>query len=567
MYTLVVLSLSFSAFFLSVEAQQCNATTLCPAEAPCCSEFGYCGSGGQFCLGGCNPFQSYTLDSCKPNPICKNTTYTFDDESRILTNSTLNNGDATEYDWTLDGGQINVTNGELDLLLTETNNGVRLSSTRFIHYGTITATMKTGRWNGVVAAFITMSDIRDEIDWEFPGAATTEGQTNYFWQGTPASHGGVTQGLSDTYDNYHNYTVAWSPDALVFQIDGKTVRTVKQSDTVVNGVSQFPNTPSRIQLSLWPAGTNASAPGTIQWAGGMINWEDPDYTAAGGHFTSRIKAISVECGDPTPPDAAVQGYVYSGGTLSNPTIAFTDNSTLLVANGTISGNTTTGNVTTSGNATASASATSLSATSSASASASSGNATASGTATTLSATSSVSASGSSGNATSVGNIAATTSTSSDSGAAPTTVDNEPLPTGNSTSIPSGSGASSTPAPVSTTTLSDTAVSSAPTSFSQGISFFGIGGVAGTSISATASFSDLGDASSLAAGINSTSASASGTSTSTQTESASSSSSGSSSSASAGASNVAQPFNGAPAATRGMDTWGVLLAVLVGVALS
>lgn len=24
---------------------------------------------------------------------------------------------------------------------------------------------------------------QDEIDWEFPGNTTTEGQTNYFWQG------------------------------------------------------------------------------------------------------------------------------------------------------------------------------------------------------------------------------------------------------------------------------------------------------------------------------------------------------------------------------------------------
>lgn len=43
--------------------------------------------------------------------------------------------------------------------------------------------VKTGRWGGVVTAFITMSDIKDEIDWEFPGAQTSEGQTNYFWQG------------------------------------------------------------------------------------------------------------------------------------------------------------------------------------------------------------------------------------------------------------------------------------------------------------------------------------------------------------------------------------------------
>lgn len=48
--------------------------------------------------------------------------------------------------------------------------------------------MKTGAWDGVVTAFITMSDIKDEIDWEFPGNHTTEGQTNYFWQGLIRKH-------------------------------------------------------------------------------------------------------------------------------------------------------------------------------------------------------------------------------------------------------------------------------------------------------------------------------------------------------------------------------------------
>ncbi len=47
----------------------------------------------------------------------------------------------------------------------------------------ISIIVKAGRWSGVVAAFITMSDIKDEIDWEFPGNATNQGQTNFFWQG------------------------------------------------------------------------------------------------------------------------------------------------------------------------------------------------------------------------------------------------------------------------------------------------------------------------------------------------------------------------------------------------
>lgn len=75
-----------------------------------------------------------------------------------------------------------------------------------------------------------MSDIKDEIDWEFPGNTTTQGQTNYFWQGvvgksssqlsqkrdltvgssvTP-THGTTVDGLADTFQNYHDYTVCSS---------------------------------------------------------------------------------------------------------------------------------------------------------------------------------------------------------------------------------------------------------------------------------------------------------------------------------------------------------------------
>ena len=52
--------------------------------------------------------------------------------------------------------------------------------------------VKAGRWGGVVTAFITMSDIKDEIDWEFPGDAVTQGQTNYFWQGVIREPRGIS---------------------------------------------------------------------------------------------------------------------------------------------------------------------------------------------------------------------------------------------------------------------------------------------------------------------------------------------------------------------------------------
>ena len=34
-------------------------------------------------------------------------------------------------------------------------------------------------------------------------------------------------------------------------------------------------------ISIWPAGIPSSPQGTVEWAGGMINWQDPEYTAAG----------------------------------------------------------------------------------------------------------------------------------------------------------------------------------------------------------------------------------------------------------------------------------------------
>lgn len=229
----------------------------------------------------------------------------------------------------------NSSGGELALLLTETNGGTRISSTRYLHYGKVTATLKTGKWGGVVTAFITMSDIKDEIDWEFPGAATTEGQTNFFWQGVipEQTHGDTTKDLSDTFANYHDYTIDWQPDTLTFSVDNNVVRTIKASDFQAGGINQYPNTPSRIQVSIWPAGIDSMPPGTVQWAGGMINWQDGDYQSA-GHFYTLLKSVQIECSEASVVNGTKQsdttGYVYgTNASSSQPGVAFTNASTLI----------------------------------------------------------------------------------------------------------------------------------------------------------------------------------------------------------------------------------------------
>ncbi|KAI0370567.1 concanavalin A-like lectin/glucanase [Pilatotrama ljubarskyi] len=325
------LVLSILASLAAVSAQQCNSTSLCPSSAPCCSEFGFCGT-GSFCLGGCNPLASNTLTSCMPEPVCQNANHTFTDFSRILSNATYFDGNATKYDWVVNQGSIiNSTAGELGMILTQDNGGTRLSSTRYVHYGTITARLKTGRWGGVVTAFITMSDIKDEIDWEFPGNQTTQGQSNFFWQGfVPQQTDGKVHGnLTDTFSNYHDYTIDWQQDTLTWLIDGQVVRTLKRSDvTGSDGISRYPSTPSRIELSLWPAGIPSSAAGTVEWAGGMINWDDPDYKAA-GHFYALVSSVSVQCADASTNPANAQSYVYGKNTSAfTPEVDVTNKTTV-----------------------------------------------------------------------------------------------------------------------------------------------------------------------------------------------------------------------------------------------
>ncbi|KAG8903471.1 hypothetical protein FRB99_003249 [Tulasnella sp. 403] len=248
---------------------------------------------------------------------------------RILTNSTLYDGNATLHDFVIDSGVAFISpNNELVLTLAQNNNGTRVSSTRYAHYGTITATLKTARSAGVVNAFITMSDVRDEIDWEWPGAKTTQAQSNYFFLGQiPSTTNGKTHdGLTDTFSNFHDYTIDWQPDSLTWSIDGNPVRTLNKADTLSKDGSYYayPTTPARVQLSIWPAGIPSSPKGTVDWAGGMIDWSDPDYVAQ-GHFSIIIKSVSVTCLPETAKTVAnngslpvdPQGYKYTSNDTAN----------------------------------------------------------------------------------------------------------------------------------------------------------------------------------------------------------------------------------------------------------
>ena len=94
------------------------------------------------------------------------------------------------------------------------------------------------------------------------------------------------------------------------------------------------NLTSSPYTSMWPAGINGTSQGTVQWAGGMINWNDPDYVAAGNFYTL-IKSVNVTCNDPVKPSPDITSYVYNPNTTTfTPGIAFSNKTTVNGAIGT-----------------------------------------------------------------------------------------------------------------------------------------------------------------------------------------------------------------------------------------
>ncbi|CDR37637.1 CYFA0S01e13850g1_1 [Cyberlindnera fabianii] len=330
LYAYAVLA-TLTAFVGTAHADSiyCNATNSCPEDAPCCNQFGECGT-GSYCLGGCHPLYSYDIDACMPMPVCKNISTTFDDKDSIMSvNHYL--GDPDDADWVYSGYLEDYNDANL-LAMPNHTSGTVVSSTRFLWYGKVTSTFKTSRGNGVISAFILFSNAQDEIDWEFVGYNLTAAESNYYYQAVLNYTNVETIGTTDTFANYHTYEVDWKEDELKWSLDGEVVRTIKKEETWNDTTESYhyPQTPSRVQFSLWPAGDSNSI-GTMEWAGGQVDWDSEDIKDY-GYYYFILKNASIECYDP-PSGTLINGdnaYVFnSSSNFDQDAVMITDNSTVL----------------------------------------------------------------------------------------------------------------------------------------------------------------------------------------------------------------------------------------------
>ncbi|KAJ9653855.1 hypothetical protein H2198_007021 [Neophaeococcomyces mojaviensis] len=144
---------------------------------------------------------------------------------------------------------------------------------KYFLFGRVDVEVQAAPGTGLATGCVLMSDNKDEIDFEWSGNDFGQNtglvQTNYFGKGITGNYDrGTQEAVSSPQSNFHTYSFDWSKDRITWEIDGKVVRTLQNTNQI--GAYQFPQTPSRLHLGIWNAGDQDSPQGVVNWAGGYL---------------------------------------------------------------------------------------------------------------------------------------------------------------------------------------------------------------------------------------------------------------------------------------------------------
>ncbi|KAJ5372484.1 Concanavalin A-like lectin/glucanases superfamily [Penicillium concentricum] len=196
----------------------------------------------------------------------------------------------TEHTWnfntTLDEKIWKMTTGTYDhdeegakFTLSKEGESTLLQSNFYIFFGVVEAHVKMAKGAGLISSVVLESDDLDEIDWEWVGYNTSQVQSNFFGKGNDSSFDrGGYHDVTNADTEFHNYTTYWDQDKLQWWIDGDMVRELKYTDEKALFGKNYPQTPCRVQFSLWPAGSPNARKGTIEWAGGLVDWDNAPFS-------------------------------------------------------------------------------------------------------------------------------------------------------------------------------------------------------------------------------------------------------------------------------------------------
>lgn len=125
--------------------------------------------------------------------------------------------------------------------------------------------------SGVVASFIYMSPRADEIDWEWTMGKNPTLATNNWFSGPMVTANNPQYGRDklctipdDARWNFHEYTIEWTADHIIWYIDGRWCNQVNRADwNLGNGNYLYPEENPNIQCEFawvgrWWSGIDGS---------------------------------------------------------------------------------------------------------------------------------------------------------------------------------------------------------------------------------------------------------------------------------------------------------------------
>ncbi|GFF49960.1 probable glycosidase crf1 [Aspergillus udagawae] len=210
----------------------------------------------------CNPLKK----TCPADPaLGMNNTFTF--------NQTLD-----DTIWNVTNGALSHTSEGTQFTITGANQSPTMQSNFYIFFGIVESHVKMAKGAGIISSIVLQSNDLDEIDWEWVGYNTSEVQSNYFGKGNNETFNrGGYHYVPNADTEFHNYTTHWTKERLEWWIDGNLVRTLTYEESQGNG-TYYPQTPCNIRYGIWPAGIESNAKGTIEWAGGLVDYSKAPFT-------------------------------------------------------------------------------------------------------------------------------------------------------------------------------------------------------------------------------------------------------------------------------------------------
>lgn len=205
-------------------------------------------------------------------------------------------------------GTVKYTSDGAEFTVAKQGDSPTIQSKWYMFFGRMEVHLKAAPGTGIVSSVVLLSDVLDEVDWEWLGGKDTDVQTNYYGKGNDAADTrSATFAVTAAQEEFHNYTIHWTKDSCEWYINGVAVRTLKYADAL--GGENYPQTPMRVKLGIWAGGDPDNAEGTIEWAGG-----ETDYSA--GPYTMTVQKITIENLNPA------ESYTYSDETGSYKSIEF-----------------------------------------------------------------------------------------------------------------------------------------------------------------------------------------------------------------------------------------------------